>query len=122
MKLLTISVLGFIAIFFCYVAFADDYTRPYNTHETITNNTTTNQYYTQSVTSYTALSIATSQLQFDKNIEGWQVGAGVGSFDGKQAFSAGIAKQINQKAILNLSAGKQGNKTALGLGINFTLR
>lgn len=69
-----------------------------------------------------ALGIAYSQLQFDKNISGLQFGIGGGFYDTQSAIAFGLAKQIKEKTILNISVGSEGKKSSVGIGLNFTLK
>lgn len=88
--------------------------QPYETHtETIIEKTTAIERVEG-----TALGIAHSQLQFDKNISGLQFGIGGGFYDNQEAVAFGLAKQIKEKTILNFSVGSEGKRSSFGIGFN----
>jgi len=74
------------------------HTRPYNPTETPVQPVTQETTIIERVEG-TALGIAHSQLQFDKNISGLQVGIGGGFYDNQEAVAFGLAKQIKEKMI-----------------------
>ena len=114
-------ILGFLFIAFISTVMADDHTRPYDAHYEATTNQITIIQRVEESTPGLALTMSHGQLQFDKNIKGWQAGIGVGQFDSHTAVSFGAAKQIGEKKILNFSIGREGNKTGLGIGFNWSL-
>ena len=129
MKILTTSILGFTLLFFSYIAYASEkhkdkhhtYPAQEKPIQTIIYNTTTIERVVKE-SSGAALSGATSQLQFDKNISGWQAGVGVYTYDGNNGYAFGVGKQVKDKTILNFTVGKEGNKTGAGLGLNWTFK
>jgi len=64
-----------------------------------------------------ALGIATAQHQFDFGTHRWQWSAGVGFYDGDDAFSIGAAKRFD-RVLVDVTAGRGGDKTGVGVGFH----
>lgn len=126
MKILITSILGFALLFLAYVAYAGEKHHTYPINIDVQETTIQPIIYGNTTiiekSSGAALTGAQAQIQFDKNISGLQMGVGVYTYDGNEGFAVGAAKQIKEKAILNLTIGSENGKIGYGLGYNWSFK
>jgi len=99
-----------------FLALTDVYSHEYHhsAKQSANNTTIINNHTGNGV----ALGLAAAQHNYYWGKSSLQGSAAVGMFDGKEAFSFGLAKKY-KKTLINGSISKEGNKFGVGAGINW---
>jgi len=103
---------AFAVIFF--LALADSHGSEYHHRESANNTTIINNQMGNGV----ALGLAAAQHNYYWGKSSLQGSAAVGMFDGKEAFSFGLAKKY-KKTLINGSISKEGNKFGVGAAVTW---